>query len=94
MSWGDWMALTHSLERQVQIEAHRREVRVMPEEQLRAIADHLVVQGHNQHAILRAAMRRIAELEMQHALLDAHKAAAALRPQGKLRAVLRRWFRR
>lgn len=88
------MALTHSLERQVQIEAHRREVRVMPEEQLRAIADHLVVQGHNQHAILRSAMRRIAELEMQQALLDANKAAASLRPESKLRTVFRRWFGR
>jgi len=91
MGWGNWMALNNSLERQAQIEIHRREIRAMPEDQLRAIADHLLVQGHTQGALLRSAMRRIAELEVQSALFDAAKEAASLQPrQPKLRAVLSR----
>lgn len=81
--------MSHSLEAQAQIAIHRQQVRTMPEGDLRALADSLVVQAHNQGAMLRAAMRRIAELEMQRALFDAHAAAASLQPrQGKLRAVL------
>lgn len=79
MGWGAWMATSHSLERQAQIEIHRREVRVMPEDQLRALADHLVCCSHNQAVILRNAMRRIAELEMQSALFDSTAAARSLK---------------
>lgn len=62
----------------------------MPEAELRAMADHLVCLAHDRDLLLRNAMRRIAELEMQRALIDVNAAAAALRPrQSKLRAVLR-----
>jgi non-homologous end joining protein Ku len=57
---------------------------------LRALADSMICTAHQQDLLLRSAMRRIAELEVQHALVDARKAAAALRPrQFKLWAVLR-----
>lgn len=89
------MAVSHSLERQAQIEIHRREIKAMPEPQLRAVADHLLVQAHQRDLLLRNAMRRIAELEVQRALFDAHAAAASLKPrQPKLRAVLRWIFGR
>lgn len=96
MGWGEWMATSHSLERQATIEIHRREVRTMPEPELRALADHLVVQAHQQAVILRNAMRRIAELEVKGALLDAAAAARSLQAgQRKLGAIahLRRWCR-
>lgn len=94
MAWGSWMALSHSLEAQAQIAIHRAEVRQMSEADLRALADSMVVQAHNQNALIRSAMRRIAELEVQRALIDAHAAAASLRSrkQSKLRAVLD-WLR-
>jgi hypothetical protein len=95
MGWGQWMAASHSLERQAQIEIHRREVKVMPVDQLRALADHLVCQAHDRDLMLRNAMRRIAQLEVQHALIDVAAAANALRPrQPKLLTVLRRIFGR
>lgn len=81
MGWGDWMATSNSLERQAQIEIDRRYVRGMPEEQLRAFADHLVVQSHNQAAVLRNAMRRIAELEVKEALINVSAIAASLEPR-------------
>ena len=71
----------------------RQELRAMTPDQLRAAADHLVVLSHNQDRLLRGAMRRIAELEVQRALVDVSTAAASLqRPkQHKLRALLH-WF--
>lgn len=90
MSWGAWMAVSHSLEKQAHIEAHRREVRVMPEPELRALADSMVCQAHDRDLILRNAMKRIAELEVQRALVDTRAIARSLRPrQSKLWAVLR-----
>lgn len=67
----------------------------MPEDDVRALADSLVVQAHNHNALIRNAMRRIAELEVQRALIDAHAMAASIRTrkQSKLRAVLH-WVRR
>lgn len=103
MAWGNWMALSYSLEAQAQIAIHRQEVREMSEADVRALADSLVVQTHHHSALLRSAMRRIAELEVKHALVDAHAMAASLqrRKQGKLRTVLRgifnswsQWWRR
>lgn len=97
MGWGEWMATSHSLERQATIEIHRREVRTMPEPELRALADHLVVQAHQQAVILRNAMRRIAELEVKGALLDAAAAARSLQArQRQLGPVARciSWCRR
>lgn len=89
MGWGNWMVLSHSLEAEAQIAIHRQEVRAMEEDDVRALADSLVVQLHNQSAILRSAMRRIAELEVQRALVDANAAASALRPkQNKLHTIL------
>lgn len=62
----------------------------MPEAELRAFADHLVCAAHDRDLLLRNAMRRIAELEVQRALVDVNAAATRLRPrQSKLRAVLR-----
>lgn len=94
MGWGSWMVLSHSLERQAQIAIHRQEVRAMPEADLRALADQLVAQHHDLDAMLRAAMRRIAELEVQRALVDVKAAAVSIQPRkGKLIAVID-WFAR
>lgn len=88
------MTLDHSLESRAQIAIHRHEVRQMPEADVRAMADSLVVQLHDQSALLRSAMRRIAELEVKQALVNAEAAAASLRPkQSKLHALLD-WFAR
>ncbi len=67
----------------------------MSPEQLAAAADQLMVLTHSQDTMLRGAMRRIAELEVQHALVDVNTAAASLQraKQGKLRAVFH-WFTR
>lgn len=94
MGWGAWMAeaATPSLERQAQIEIHRREVRAMPEDELRALADHLVVCSHNQAVLLRNAMRRIAELEMQSALFDTTAAARSLKARQRQLAPVGRLF--
>lgn len=81
MSWGNWMALTHSLEAEARIAIHRQEVRDMSEADVRALADSLVVQTHHHSALLRSAMRRIAELEVRHALVDAHTMAASIQRQ-------------
>jgi hypothetical protein len=64
----------------------------MSQQQLQAAADHLVVLVHNQDRMLRGAMRRIAELEIQHALVDLKAAAASIQQpkQSKLRALLHR----
>lgn len=67
----------------------------MPEAELRAMADHLICLAHDRDLLLRNAMRRIAELEVQRALVDVHAAATSLRPrQSKLRTVLRWIFGR
>lgn len=94
MGWGNWMATTHSLERQAQIAIHRQEIKAMPEPQLRALADHMIVQAHNQSAILQAAMRRIAELELKTALIDAAAAARELRPRQRQLWTVFNWRRR
>lgn len=98
MGWGEWMAgaCQRSLESQAQIEIHRRSVKAMPESELRALADSLVVQAHDQAAILRAAMRRIAELEVRHALINSQMAAQSMQPQRQrhLLTVLKRFWLR
>jgi hypothetical protein len=95
MGWGSWMVVQHSLESEASMAICRQELRAMTTDQLRAAADHLVVLSHNQDRLLRGAMRRIAELEVQRALVDVNAAATSLqRPkQGKLRALLH-WFTR
>ena len=95
MGWGDWMTSTDSLESQARLAICRQQVQSLPLEHLRATADQLVVLNHNQERMLRGAMRRIAELEVQRALINAQAAAASLqRPkQSKLRALLD-WFTR
>ena len=66
----------------------------MTPEQLKAAADQLMVLTHNQDRMLRGALRRIAELEVQRALVDVNAAAASLQPkQSKLRAFLDRLAR-
>lgn len=68
----------------------------MPIDQLRASADSMLVLTHRQDALLRAAMRRIAELEVKHALLDCQAAAGQLtqqRKQPQLHPILH-WFAR
>lgn len=83
MAWGSWLVTSHSLEAQARIAIHRQEAKAMPPEQLRALTDSLIVLSHNQDAMLRAAMKRIAELEVKHALMDVQAAAAELSPQPK-----------
>lgn len=95
MGWGSWMVADHSLESQAHVAICRQELKAMKPDQLRAAADQLMVLTHNQDRLLRGALRRIAELEVKHALFDVNAAAASLRPkQGKLRAIwdrLQRW---
>lgn len=95
MGWGSWMVVNHSLESEASLAICRQELKAMTTDQLRAAADHLVVLSHNQDRMLRGAMRRIAELEVQRALVDINAAAASLQQpkQHKLRAVLH-WFTR
>ena len=95
MGWGSWMASNDTLESQARLAICRQELRTMPPAQLQAAADQLCVLSFNQERMLRGALRRIAELEVQRALIDAHAAAASLqRPkQSKLRALLHRFTR-
>lgn len=95
MAWGSWMVVQHSLEAEASLAICRQELKAMAPDQLRAAADRLVVLSHNQDRMLRGAMRRIAELEVQRALVDINAAAASIQQpkQHKLRAVLH-WFTR
>ena len=75
------MASSPSLERQAALEIQRRELQQMPEKELRATADSILVAFHGNDHILRNAMRRIAELEVQKALIDHVGIAQELAPQ-------------
>ena len=102
MSWADWMADSPSLEREAMLEIQRRELQQLPEKDLRAVADSMIVAFHGNDHILRNAMRRIAELEMQKALVDHVQVAQKLAPQrqGQLfhvldcGRILLQWWRR
>lgn len=72
------MASSDTLESQARLAICRQELCTLPPAQLQAAADQLMVLTHNQDRMLRGAMRRIAELEVQRALIDAHAAAASL----------------
>lgn len=92
-------AQVRSLEQQAVIEIQRRSVQAMPEADLRALCDSLVLQAHTQGALLKAAMKRIAELEIRHELFPAAAAVQSVQPQrqGDLRPVrqgLWSWWRR
>lgn len=52
------------------IEVQRRQVQQIPLEQLRGVADSLIVAYGNTDMMLRAAMGRIAELESRQALVN------------------------
>jgi hypothetical protein len=83
MGWGEWMAgaQVRTLEQQAIIEIQRRSVQAMPEADLRALCDSLVIQAHTQGALLKAAMRRIAELEIRHELFPAATAVNSVQPE-------------
>lgn len=81
MGWAGWMNASHSLERQVVVEAQRRQLQAMPVDHLRATADSLLTAFHERDLLLRNAMRRIAELEIKQALLDCESAATKLRQE-------------
>ena len=89
------MASNDTLESHARLAICRQELRTLPPAQLQAAADQLCVLSFNQERMLRGAMRRIAELEVQRALIDVHAAAASLqRPkQSKLGALLHRLTR-
>lgn len=78
MGWGAWMVRQDSLEREAAIEIQRRSLRAMPERDLRGMADGLLVTLIETQSMLSAAMRRIAELEVQRALVDTSKVAGEL----------------
>ena len=93
------MVPARSLERQAQIEIHRRQIAAMPLIELRALADSMIVTLHDREQLLSQAMRRISELEMRNALMDTAAAARQLRSeqrQRQLGPVLRglRWLLR
>ncbi len=60
-------------ERALSIEVQRRQVQEMNLDQLRGVADSLIVAYGNTDMMLRAAMGRIAELESRQALVDIRK---------------------
>jgi len=100
MGWGDWMTVNRSLERSAGIEIQRRQLQVMHPDQLRGVADSLLCAFHQQEDLLKNAMRRIAELEIKHALMDCQAAAKQLRAERQLdlftnlRRLVLRWFER
>jgi len=100
MGWGDWMTVNRSLERSAGIEIQRRQLQVMHPDQLRGVADSLLCAFHQQEDLLKNAMRRIAELEIKHALMDCQAAAKQLQPKpqldllANLRGLVLRWFER
>ena len=96
------MASSPSLERQAMLEIQRRELQQMPEKELRAMADSIIVAYHGHDHILRGALRRIAELEMQQALMNHVETAQQLAPQRQRQLfhvldcgrILLQWWRR
>lgn len=52
------------------VESQRRLIQSMPPEQLRAVADSMAVTLGTTSHMLSQAMRRIAELELQHSLAN------------------------
>lgn len=88
------MAVTRSLERSAAIEIQRRQLKVMPEDQLRGLADSLMVAFHDRDQLLRNAMRRIAELEVKQALMDCGAAARQRRSEQRQLGPVARLIRR
>ena len=100
MGWGEWMTVNRSLERSATIEIQRRQLQVMPDDQLRGVADSMLHALHQQEELLKNAMRRIAELEIKHALIDCQAAAKQLQAKhqfnllANLRRLVFRWLER
>jgi hypothetical protein len=94
MSWANWMGEKMTMEREAGIQIGRLQIQQMPVDQLRALADSMFVTHVHTDHLLRGAMRRIAELELQTALIDADAIARQL--QAEQRQLLRplRWLRR
>lgn len=94
------MTVNRSLEKSAAIEIQRRQLQVMHPDQLRGVADSLLCAFHQQEDLLKNAMRRIAELEVKHALMDCQAAAKQLqaKPQldllANLRRLVLRWLER
>jgi hypothetical protein len=69
--------------RQLTVEVQRRQIQQMSLEQLRGVADSLVVTYAATDTMLRRAMGRIAELELQQSLIDVDAIARQLHAERK-----------
>lgn len=68
MGWANWMNASLDPYHAFMVESQRRSIQSMPPEQLRAVADSMAVKLGTTSHMLSQAMRRIAELELQHLL--------------------------
>ena len=90
-----WMAFEPTVEQEATLQVSLLQLKNMPEAQLRANVDTLARSYWMQQLVLRQAMRRIAELELQRAMADPDAMAAQLRrEQNKLGGFLNRLRRR
>jgi hypothetical protein len=81
MGWATWLSRPYSLEQKANLAIARRQLSEMRLDQLRGVADTLVVTNqHLQHA-LSGAKQRIAELELGRALCDPEAIARDLQHQ-------------
>ena len=71
MAWGNWFVLNHSEEALFTRECAVRHLRSLPPDQLLAAAELIARQWFDADQLLRQASKRVAELEIEIALVDA-----------------------
>ena len=72
MAWGEWMVPKPGPEQLLTLERQRRAVDVYDEQQAKAMLKQLCQLAMHQDLIIRGALKRIAELELQEALGKTH----------------------